>query len=317
MKTKNFASLLTAVLAVASSTLMAQNTAVESDSHLTTARVGLGYLSAASVRGTASEVDGHFMRANVDFTRMSGRDWRFGIGVQTILADLSWSAPIMVDGTAVVPFEKIDEFGISANGFYALNQRWGILGFGSIGFARGYQGSGIEAISLSRTDTYNVGALLAYSVNPRLRISGGFIGGTRLEQSDLFIPVFSVRYRANDHWTLRLFEASGIDNLDIAGVDYDVHGDRRIVVSGSVQWANYSIGLGTLNDFSGRNLALEDRAYRVLVGASYTTQRGLFVQPYVGHDVYRTMKFVNAGQTLENYRLRNGWIVGVNAGLRF
>ncbi|MCD8482504.1 MAG: DUF6268 family outer membrane beta-barrel protein [Verrucomicrobia bacterium] len=281
------------------------------------ARAGIGYLGSASVRGVDSKLDGHFHRANIDFVKARGRDWRFGFGLQTLLVNADWSAPIPVAGNLITPYEKIDEFGLSAFGFYALNERWGVQSFGSLSFARGYQGTGIEAMSLSKTDTYNVGVLLTYAVNPQLRISAGVIAGTRLEQSDLFIPVFSVRYTANEHWTIRLFEASGIDNLDIAGVDYDVSGDGRLRVSGSVQWANYSVGLGTLRDATGRRVAVEDRAYRLLLGLTYTFPRGLFLQPYAGYDAHRTMRFMSDRVELADYRLRNGWLIGVNGGLRF
>ncbi len=278
-------------------------------------KAGAGYSFPGSLRGGA-EVEGEYFSAKAEASHAQGRDWRATIGVGSLRWNADWSAPVDIGVAVERPFDRVEKIALDGSLSYRIDERLGAVGFGGIGWARARGSAALAPLARSKGDTYTLGAVVTYQARPDLTLSGGLLFATALEDSDLLIPVVAVRYRHDDHWTLRLFDASGIGNLDIFAVDYAPRGDASLRYSLSAQWANESYLLGRRPD-GGRRVAVEDRAYRLLAGATWEVGDGFFLQPYLGYDLYRKLKFLSAKETLASHRVRDGWVAGLNAGWRF
>jgi hypothetical protein len=282
------------------------------------ARAGVGYYFPGKLKGTDAEVKGAFIRGSASATISQDRDFRATFGVDSTQWYANWSAPIQYGNANGEPFDRVEQVGVRGSVFYRLSEDFSLGGFGNISLAKGYSPQGLNSVKRTQGDTFTLGSVLIYQVNPQLSVSAGVMYSSQLEESNLLIPIFAVRYRHNPHWSFNLFDVSGIDNFDIFRADYDPSGDRKLVVSGSVQWANQSYIVGRfIEPGNNSRLAVEDRAYRLLLGATMNFDRGFYVQPYVGYDLYRKMKFISREQTLNSYRIRQGWVVGLNVGAKF
>lgn len=294
--------------------VVAQPVGVESSAWSTQLRGGFGSYFNIAVRDSAVDLDGNFYRVEARVNYRPTADWRFGLSVDALRWDADWSGAVDFGRGVGVPFDRFERRRLQGSVFHRLDANWSIVGFGGVSYSLGTGNSDFADAGWSSGRTGSVALAAIYHFNPRLSVSAGFLYRTQLEDSNQVIPILSVRYRHDDFWTIRLFEVSSIDNFDLLGVDYAVRGDDSLVLNASLQMANESFRIIR----SGADaLAGEDRSVRLLLGASWQVIPGLTLQPYIGYDVYRKLKFVADDVTLSSLRLENGWVAGLQVGWRF
>lgn len=281
------------------------------------ATAGAGYYGKGSLRGTGSDVDGAFLNGEISASGTTANNWRISSSLSFARWEADFSEPINFGPATGRPFDLAEEFGVSASAFYRIDDKWSFGAFGDITWARAVGAPALSQPSWSQSDTQTIAMAAIYNWTQQLSLTFGVLYSSSLEDDDLLVPILGLRYRHSDALTLRVLDASGIFDLDLIAIDYQPVGEQDIHYSFSLQWANDDYRLGGLTDGSGRRVAVADEAFRLLASATWTVSDRLALTPYAGYDFRRDMEFISNEDTLADFRVRNSWILGIQAAFAF
>lgn len=213
-------------------------------------------------------------------------------------SDYSWSN--------ASPFDKTNSFGL--NGFalhtFEKDEPWGVFGLASFRWAAEDDASISDGFSF-------LGAIgPAYSFSKDLRIGVGLMVITQPQQATHYLPIITLNWKINDHWSIRTFNG--------ATVTYDLNADEETRFDFTVQYETRDFSLKTQNAVIGLpgETAIAEESVVLIFGMTQKVGGPFFVRGYLEGVLLREFEFRadrNKYQTIKSDpAIALGFQVGAN-----
>lgn len=213
-------------------------------------------------------------------------------------ADYDWSATEYIS--------QSNSFGFNGIGNYKFQERepWGIFALSSLEWS--------AERNASFSDGFNFLVAVGPSYSPsrdlRLGLGIGILG--QPDQALRYIPIPSIDWTINEHWSLRTFNG--------ATVTYDLHGDKQTRFDFSAQYNSNFIALNSPVP-PGRtgNNALEEQEVILTGGVTHQFDNPFFIRAYIQGTVYREYELRANGNKYLSFRTDPSIGIGFQIGASF
>lgn len=223
----------------------------------------------------------------------------FRTGLTYEYSDYDWSN--------ASPFSKTNSFGL--NGFvlhtFEKDRPWGVFGLTSLRWAAE------DGASLGDGFSFLGAVGPAYSFSKKLRIGAGLMVITQPQQATRYLPIVTLDWVINDHWSIRTFNG--------ATVTYDLNADKETRFDFTVQYETRDFSLTRQTSPTGitDEPAVAEESVIIAFGVTQKVGGPFFVRGYIEGNLFREFEFRADGNKYQTTKSDPSIGLGFQVGANF
>ncbi|WOO40566.1 hypothetical protein [Rubellicoccus peritrichatus] len=211
------------------------------------------------------------------------------------------------DWSNASPFSKTNSFGLNGFGLHTFekDRPWGVFGLASLRWGAEDNASLGEGFSF-------LGAVgPTYSFSKKLRIGAGLMVITQPQQATRYLPIVTLNWEINDHWSIRTFNG--------ATVTYDLNADKETRLDFTVQYETRDFVLKTQTSPTGitDEPAVAEESVIVVFGVTQKIGGPFFVRAYLEGNLFREFELRADGNKYQTIKSDPAIGLGFQVGANF